>query len=230
MRKNKGLLFIVPTYKNCQWPLSPYPKHAGEADPGPGPPGQSGRQGKGDRGHPERRPTWGISTTLTVGLYGIPRNSHQLHTGTGDSDPCQTREVQRSLGERECRCCFLSLSPSLMALVTLSLACEFPPSKARCTSFYSWSFTLSRSLMLSLPLPSSRLCLSVVTSFRGREKGGGGGRWVSSPLFFLPQLHHSFPKVLVSPSFTLYIPFTHHSMTTHHPSWGFLAKWGKQIE
>lgn len=155
VRKNKGLLQIVPAYKNCQWPLSPYPKHAGEADPGPGPPGQSGRQGKGDRGHPERRPTWGISTTLTVGLYGIPRNSRQLHTGTGDSDPCQTCEMQQSLEERERRCCFLSLSPSLTALVTLSLACEFPPSEARCTSFYSWSFALSCSLVLSLLCPPS---------------------------------------------------------------------------
>lgn len=100
-------------------------------------------------------------------------------------------------------------------------------------SLYLLLLLVLRSLSLSrafTALPSSSLCLSVVTLFRGREKGGGGERWVSSPLFFLPQLHHSFPTVLVSPSFTLYIPLTHRSTTTHHPSWGFLAKWGKQIE
>lgn len=144
-----------------------------------------------------------------------------------------TRGATESRGEGTPLSSSLPLSLSDGPNHSLSLACEFPPSKAHCTSFHSWFFALFRSLMLSLPLPSSCLCSSVVTLFRGQEHGGGGGRWLSSPLFFPPQLHHSIPTVLV-PLFL----YTSHSRTiqwslngaTDHPSWGFLAKWGKQIE
>lgn len=72
--------------------------------------------------------------------------------------------------QREHQCSLLSLSPSLMALVTLTVLL---------VSSLPWRLTvppsthvpsLSYSLILSLPLPSSCLCSSVVTLFCGQEK------------------------------------------------------------
>lgn len=134
----------------------------------------------------------GISTTLTVGLSGIPRSSHQFHTGTGYSNSFQTRKVQQSRGNGKHECGFLSLSLSDSPSHSHPLGCELPPSQARCASFYSRSFALSHSLMLSLPLPASCLCSSVITFFLSKRRRSGFPSFSPtnspfvSPFFFHP--------------------------------------------
>lgn len=167
---NKGLFLIDHTYKKDQQPPESLPKTCRRGRPRFWPSRPEWTVRKGRQRASSEDSHLGISTTLTVGLHGIPRGSQQFHTGAGYSNPFQTRKVQQSQRKRKHSCCFRSLSDSPSH--SPSLACELPPSQARCVSFYSCSFALSYSLVLSMPLPSSCLCSSVVTSFCGQEKRG----------------------------------------------------------
>ena len=173
-----------------------YPKHAGEADPGPGPPCQSRGQRQRDGGHPGKKE--GISR-LTEEIHGIPRHAQCFHASSGDGDPWW-RSTEGWEGK--------ALVFSLVGL-SQSPASALPPSLASTPGpTLSLSYSIVRCLTsASLSCPS----WSVVTLFHV----GKGGRWVLGFISFSlpsPQMIPPFPL-----SFSLTLTHTPYSLTTVHP-------------
>lgn len=145
-------------------PLVSYPEHAGEADPGPGPPGQSGGQRQRDRGHPEkgspvsRQRSTVFPETPVWSTQARPRQIHARRSG----------KVRRAWGRGTLLWFPLSDGPQsrIWAPLPLSLACS-----------------LLVLLSLSLPLPSS-LSLLKSGNFIPRRKGRWG--WVLAFIFLPP--------------------------------------------
>lgn len=100
--------------------LESLPKTCRRGRPRSGPSRPEWTAGKGIQRASSEASHLGITTTLKVDFCGIPRNSLQLQTGTGDLNPFRTRKVQQNRGERKHQCCFPSFLPSLMARVTLA--------------------------------------------------------------------------------------------------------------
>lgn len=122
-RKERPVFDWSYLLKKDQWPQSSYPKHAGEADPGPGPPDQSGRQGKGERGHPQRRPTEGSqphSRSVAKVFPENPTSFTQERVTQIHSRHARYNRIERRGNTN------VVFFPSLMARVTLSLVSSLP--------------------------------------------------------------------------------------------------------
>lgn len=128
-------------------------------------------------GKGRRRASWEASrSTLTAVLYGIPRNSHRFLAGTGDADPCQTREgATEALGVGGEKGALLSFSCplfflSLTALVSLSHLSSLPQRLVLPPPLLVLS--LPHSLLLSLTLPPPLKCGNFIP---WTKKWGVGG-------------------------------------------------------
>lgn len=118
-----------------------YPEHAGEADPGPGPPCQSGGQRQRHRGHPEKKKK-SCSRQISTVFPAVPGGSTQALATRIHARRARCTEGG---GKRNAALVF-PLSDGL----SQSPASELPPSLFACVLylFHSWSFSLS----LSVPL------------------------------------------------------------------------------
>lgn len=178
-----------------QWVDKSYPKHAGEANPGPGPPCQSGGQRQSNRGHPKQSATLqahGKNPQYSQKFPVVPR---KLRWHRSMPDVRGARRVGTGT----------LLSFSLSVGLSQSPSSELPP----CLALPPPVVLLTLSLTSAFPLCPS---WSVVTLFHGEK--GGGESWLYFSLSKLP----SPQMILVSPSFpfSLFMPSTH-TRTIHWP-------------
>lgn len=192
---------------------SSYPKHAGEANPGPGPPCQSRGHRQRDGGHPDEVKKKkchsgeegeggggsSVSRQKSTVLPEIPGCSTQalamqIHAGRGD--------VHRRWGEGT----LLSFFPSLTALVSLPHLSSLPLSRLLALPLPLMLLLLcSLSLLFAHSLLPFPLSLLKCGNFIPWRKGGVGGGGVSLGLHFSSLSKLPSPQmILVSPSFPLF--------------------------